>query len=219
MRVHRVLLAGAIAGASLLLVPTAGSAQPGPAATTASPAPELDLRVGALWPESGAQSRPAIGGRLALRPWGSVLSGRLSVQFTGDFRSLGGENGWDDIFQVRRRLTRNRLVLGAAVGVDLLRTARTVVDVRAGGGLVRTRTNFLIDSSQGFVADANIWENVCPFEGFKERCSTAYEATPAFSLGIRRDLVRSGFTYVGADYTALGIGQHILVGTIGMRLR
>jgi hypothetical protein len=219
MRIRRILLAGVITGVSLLLAPAATSAQPGPAATAASPAPELDLRVGALWPEDGAQARPAIGGRLALRPWASFISGRLSVQFTGDFRSFGGENGWDDFFQVRRRLTRNRLVLGAAVGVDLLRTARTVVDVRAGGALVRTRTNFLIDSSQGYVTDANIWENVCPFEGFKERCSTAYQATPVFALGIRRDLVRSGFTYVGMDYTALGIGQHILVGTIGMRLR
>lgn len=222
MRVNRILGAVvivALAGVSPLMVPAVASAQPPSAAILARPSPELDLRIGALWPEDGAQKRPAIGGRLALRPWPSPLSGRLSLQFTGDFRSFGGTNGWDDFFQVRRRVTRNRLVLGAAVGVDLVRTPQTVVDVRAGGALVRTRTNFLIDSSQGFVSDANIWENVCPFEGFKERCSTAYQATPAVALGLRRDLARSGFSYIGIDYTALGIGQHVLVGTVGLRLR
>jgi hypothetical protein len=200
---------------------TVASAQPvgvtTPAAT--APSPELDLRLGALWPEDGAEPRPAVGGRLALRPWASTLSGRLSAQFTIDFRSFGGQDGFDDLFQVRRRITRNRLLLAAGIGVDLLRTARTTVDVRAGGAIVRTRTNFLIDSSQGFVFDNKIWENVCPFEGFRERCSTSYDVTPAFSLGLRRDLVASGFTYIGADYTALGLGQHVLMGTIGMRLR
>ena len=67
---------------------------------------------------------------------------------------------------------------------------------------MRTRTNFLIDSTQGFAFDDKIWENVCPFEGFKERCSTDYQNTAAYALGFRHDLVRSGFTFVGADYTA-----------------
>jgi hypothetical protein len=219
MRINRILGHAALVGV-LLCWSTPALAQPAltPGAST-TPSPELDLRVGALWPEDGAQPRPSIGGRLALRPWMSVLSGRLSLQFTGDFRSFGGENGWDDAFQVRRRITRNRMVLGAGIGFDLVRTERTTFDVRAGGAFVRTRTNFLIDSSQGFTFDGNTWENVCPFEGFKERCSTAYEGTPALAIGFRRDLVESGFTFVGVDYTGLGIGQHILAGTVGMRLR
>jgi hypothetical protein len=218
MRIDRPLHTTALLVLCLLAtVPVV--AQPVASAPNTTPSPELDLRLGALWPEDGAEPRPAIGGRLALRPWTSVLSGRLSLQFTGDFRSFGGENGWDEFFQVRRRIARNRLLLGAAIGFDLLRTERTAFEVRAGAALVRTRTNFLIDSTQGFVFDDKLWENVCPFEGFKERCSTDYENTAAFSLGFRHDLVRSGFTFVGADYTALGLGQHILVGTVGMRLR
>lgn len=219
MRPHRSLSIATLVGVFLFATaPVLTQSAPTSSSSTA-PSPELDLRLGALWPEDGAEPRPAMGGRLALRPWPSALSGRLSVQFTGDFRSFGGENGWDDFFQVRRRVARNRLVLGAALGVDLLRTERTALDVRAGAALVRTRTNFLIDSSQGFVADDKIWENVCAFEGFKERCSTAYEGTPAVSVGFRRDLVQSGFTFVGIDYTAFGLGQHLLVGTVGMRLR
>jgi hypothetical protein len=219
MRINRIPCRAALVGVFLFAC-TPALAQPAPTpATSPTPSPELDLRVGALWPEDGAQPRPSIGGRLALRPWMSVLSGRLSLQFTGDFRSFGGENGVDDFFQVRRRITRNRMVLGAAIGVDLLRTERTTLDVRAGGALVRTRTNFLIDSSEGFTFDGNIWENVCPFEGFEERCSTDYRGTPTLAVGFRRDLVQSGFAFVGVDYTGLGIGQHILAGTVGMRLR
>jgi hypothetical protein len=219
MRIHRPLRTGALI-ALLLCVSVQASAQPAvtPTART-TPSPELDLRLGALWPQDGAEPRPLVGGRLALRPWMSVLSGRLSLQFTGDFRSFGGENGWEEFFQVRRRITSHRIVLGTAVGFDVLRTERSAVDVRAGAALVRTRTNFLIDSTQGFTFDGNAWENVCPFEGFKERCSTSYEGTVSVSVGFRHDLVRSGFTFVGADYTALGIGQHMLVGTVGMRLR
>jgi hypothetical protein len=215
MSLHRTL---ALVGV-LLIAGAPALAQPALPSVSPSASPELDLRIGGLWPEEGAEPRPAIGGRLALRPWTSVLSGRLSLQFTADFRSFGGQNGFDEFFQVRRRIARNRLLLGAAIGVDLLRTARTTLDLRAGAALVRTRTNFLIDSSQGFTFDDKLWENVCPFEGFKERCSTGYEGTPAWAAGFRHDLVPSGFTFVGIDYTGLGLGRHLLVGTVGMRLR
>jgi len=202
-------ITGVEASAQAFAAPLSGTA----------PSPELDLRIGALWREEGAQRRVAGGGRLALRPWASLWSGRISLQFTGDFRSFGGDNGFDEVFQVRRRITRNRTVLGAAIGVDLLRTDLFTLDLRAGGAIVRTRTNFLIDSSLGFTADTSIWENVCPFEGFKERCSTVYDATPIVSVGLRRNLMRSGAAFVGLDYTGLGTGQHILMGTVGMRLR
>jgi hypothetical protein len=110
-------------------------------------------------------------------------------------------------------------VVGAAVGADLVHSSRAAVDVRAGAAFVRTRTNFLIDSSQGFVTDGNLWENVCAFEGFKQRCSTDYGVTSLFAVGARRTLTAGGLFFVGADYTALGIGQHILVGTFGLELR
>jgi len=204
----------------LVCTPQPSRAQvPGGGASTTAPAPELDLRVGALWPEANAQARASAGGRLALRPWTSGTMSRVSLQFTADFRSLGGDNAFDDVFQLRRRITRNRLIAGAAIGIDVLRTARTAVELRAGGALTRTRTNFLIDSSLGFVDDGNQWENVCPFQGFKERCGTDYDTTPLFSIGVRRDVIASGNVFVGLDYTALLQGQQILAGTAGLRLR
>jgi hypothetical protein len=209
-----VALVAMLAGA----VQPSSAQQPGVVPST-TPASELDLRVGALWPEENAQARIAVGGRLALRPWATGPLSRLSLQFTGDFRSLGGNNGFDETFQLQRRITRNRLVVGAALGVDVLRTARTAIEVRAGAAMTRLRTNFLIDSSVGFVVDADEWENVCPFQPFDGRCGTDYEFTPTLAIGMRRDVVTSGNVFVGLDYTALLQGQQILAGTVGIRLR
>ncbi len=203
----------------LVCTPRPSRAQvPGGGASTA-PSPELELRVGALWPEENAQARVAVGGRLALRPWTSSPMSRVSLQFTGDFRSLGGDNGFDDAFQLQRRITRNRFILGAAIGVDVLRTTRTAIDVRAGVAMTRLRTNFLIYSSLGFVDDGNEWENVCPFQPFGARCGTDYDTAPTLSIGVRRDVMASGNAFVGLDYTALLQGQQVLVGTVGVRLR
>ena len=124
----RYLLHALVIVTVLVCTPCPSRAQvPGGGASTV-PSPELDLRVGALWPEENAQARVAVGGRLALRPWTSSPMSRVSLQFTGDFRSLGGDNEFDDAFQLQRRITRNRFILGAAIGVDVLRTTRTAID-------------------------------------------------------------------------------------------
>jgi hypothetical protein len=205
----------------MLAATVSASAQPigqAPVPRT-TPSPELDFRLGALWPEDGAEPHAAVGLRLALRPFMSLAGGRFSLQFTGDFRSFGGNNAYDEFYQLHRRITRNRFVLGAALGFDVLRTEQVAMEIRGGVALVRTRTNFLIDSSLGFRDDGDLWENVCQFESFREHCRTDYEATPVVAAGLRRDIVQSGATYIGVDYTWLGINQHILVGAIGLRLR
>lgn len=205
----------------MLTATVSANAQPGgptPVPRT-TPAAELDFRLGALWPEDGAEPHPAIGLRLALRPFMSVAGGGFSLQVTGDFRSFGGNDAYDEFYLLPRRITRNRFVLGTALGFDVLRTEVVAMDIRGGAALVRTRTNFLIDSSLGFRNDIDPWENVCQFESFRDHCRTDYEATPLVAAGLRRDIVQSGAAYIGVDYTWLGINQHILVGAVGIRLR
>lgn len=211
------LCTAVISVALLVAVPGAGHALAQP--FTLNPSPEIELRLGALWPVADAQDRLAMGGRISLRPWAAGPLKRLSAQFTGDYRDLGGENAYDEAFQLRSRVARRLFVLGAGVGFDVHRTPTVAVDVRAGVSMLRTRTNFLIDSSQGFVADDDEWENVCPFQGFSERCGTEYDATPTLSFAMRRDMVRSGMVVVGLDYSWLFRGHHVLVGTLGLRLR
>lgn len=183
------------------------------------PAPEVDLRLGALWPFERAGSWPSMGGRLALRPWTSGTLRRISLQVSGDFRPLGGQDAYDEEFALRSRVVRRVSTFGGAIGIDLLRTRSIALEARAGAGVMRTRTLFLIDSSLGFVQDGDIWENVCPFQPFDARCSTRYDPTGVVSLAVRRDLVASGQGYVGLDYTWFTRGHHALVGTVGLRLR
>ena len=182
-------------------------------------AAEFDFRVGSLRPQPGNLSRPTLGGRLVLYFWDGDFGRRVSLQITGDYQRTGREEGFDEVFRTRSLVEEDFLVVGPAIGVDLVRRSRLAIDARLGGLLVRERTQFSINSADGFIYDNDEYENVCSFQGFGERCRSSYAVAAAFSLGVRAYLRPNQGLFVGVDYTGLSRGQHLVVGSIGVRLQ
>jgi hypothetical protein len=199
-----------------LLCPAEASAQ---SAAPAASAAEFDFRIGELRPQEGNRSGPTLGGRLALYFWPGTLDGRLSLQIVGDYRPIGRDESFDEVFRTRSLTEEYLVAMGPSLGVDLLRRPHLVIDARVGGLVVRERTNFSINSADGFVYDNDAYENVCPYQGFRERCRSDYDLTATASIGLRAYLRPNQGLFVGVDYTGLSRGQQLLVGSIGVRLR
>jgi hypothetical protein len=188
-------------------------------AASGASAAEFDFRVGNLRPQEGNRSGPTLGGRLALYFWPGTLDGRVSLQIVGDYRPIGRLESFDAVFRTQSLTERHLVAVGPSVGVDLLRRPHLVIDARVGGLMVRERTNFSINSADGFVYDNDEYENVCPYQGFRDRCRSDYDLTATVSLGMRAYLRPNQGLFVGVDYTGLSRGQQLLVGSIGVRLR
>lgn len=180
---------------------------------------ELDFRLGSIWPGEAEQNAPSFGGRMALYLWDGPLAQRLSVQATGDYRGLGSKALPDDGFADPLRATRSIFALGAALGYDVVRTPRFVVDVRGGVMFMREATSIETRVRAGSSLSDDVWETVCHFEGFRADCQSDRDVPATIAIGARRYFGAFGDYYAGVDYTRVLDGRNILVGSFGLRLR
>lgn len=178
----------------------------------------LELRTGGTSGFGTAGGPPSIGVGLELRPW-AALDRRLSILTAGDFRHHARRETFDQEFNVRARVGRSVFLLGGALGIDVVRTARATLVARAGASFVRDYTTFEVGSGiAGFVNDPNeTWETVCAFQPYNRRCPTDYVVTGTAALAFRYFLTPNGSFYLGGDYTRLVRGQNLMVVTIGIR--
>lgn len=181
---------------------------------------ELDFRMGGLWPEPSFGSRPSLGGRAALYLWSGDRMERLSLQFTGDYRSLGHRQTPDYPGVADPvRLKRTAMALGASLGFDVVRTPQWTIDVRGGVMMLRHRMSVQVNTRPGSSLADEVWEPVCHFAGFSDDCRTDYDAAGTLAIGARRYFGGFGDYFIGVDYTRALNSHNLLVGSFGVRLR
>lgn len=174
-----------------------------------------EIRSGGTTGFGVSSGPPSIGGALEFRPW-SGASRRIFVYGAGDFRHHGRRETFDEEFSVRAHVGRSVFLLGGALGVDVVRTARTTLAVRGGSTFLRDYTTFEVQTGNGFTNNPrDEWETVCSFAPYRERCPTVYAMRGTVAAGFRFTPRRNGAFYVGVDYTHLVGGQHVFVAVVG----
>lgn len=145
---------------------------------------------------------------------------RLSLQFTGDYRSLGHEQTFDYPGVAEPvRLQRTAMALGASAGFDVVRTPRWTIDVRGGVMMLRHRTSVQWNLRPASTLADEAWEPVCHFAGFSDDCRTDYDTAGTIAIGARRYFGALGDYFAGVDYTRVLNSHNLLVGSFGVRLR
>jgi hypothetical protein len=182
------------------------------------------LRVGALWPHApiildpgnpDTSTRVAAGGRLSLYFGSGRLERRLSVQIAVDWANLGSVEFFDSAVPFSRGSAEGHwFSIVPAFGIDVVRTRRLSMDVRAGPAILVDLTTFLLQRDIPDF-DEGDFDNVCDLAAFNDRCSERVRGGAAASIGARWIVKPSWKLFAGIDYTRLTTGQNVLVATVG----
>jgi hypothetical protein len=188
----------------------------------------FELRVGALWPHPPAivdlqdidtsTTRPAAGGRLNLYFGRGPVERRLSLQIAVDWADLGAVEFFDPLLRSGARAEGHWFSVVPAFGVDVVRTRRMSMDVRAGPAILVDLTTFLLERHDPDFDDSD-FENVCDLVAFEDRCHERVRGGGAVGVGARVIVKPSWKLFVGFDYTRLTTGRNVLVATVGRDAR
>lgn len=187
---------------------------------------ELDLRVGSI--EFGDQngSRTTVGGRFAFYPWKGEVTRRLGVHIAGDFVQLSKVEGTLTGLPGLTETATYWYTIGTALGVDVIRTPRFVLDTRFGVAGDSTETRFALEGDDStttcvpgggcFDSSSDGFVDVCDLVAFRNRCSDDTRAAGTLALGVRVWPVARVPWFVGLDYTWLTTGRSQILATIGV---
>lgn len=210
--------------ALVLAAPTAAAAQPDPSTTGRGEPFLIELRVGALWPHpplildpgdlDTSTSRAAAGGRVSFYFGQGRVERRLSLQVAVDWADLGSLEFFDPVLRSGARAEGHWVSIVPALGLDVVRTRRMSMDVRAGPAILVNLTTFLLQRHDPDF-DEGEFDNVCDLVAFNDRCTERVRGGAAAGIGARWIVKPSWKLFAGIDYTRLTTGQNVLVGTVG----
>jgi hypothetical protein len=192
----------------------AGGSQDPADPPTQPPPLEVDVRVGTITPLEAEIGPVSVGARLAAYPWRGNAASRFSVQFVGDYVYVADEEIFDPELRSGTKFTDHFFTLSPAIGVDLVRTSRVNLEVRVGGTVLGERTTFSLEGD--IDNDFEQFENVCGLTAFRDRCDSEYDFSTHLAVGFRVLRKPGSPLFFGVDYTWLTLGQHQVVGTIGV---
>lgn len=208
----QVLALAAVAASSV-------QAQPAPAL----PKPtgmELDLRIGSSQLGGADGTRSSVGARFAFYPWKGGLTRRIGVHIGGDYVQLGKVEGTLPGLAGLTETATYWYTFGTAVGVDVVRTPRFVLDTRIGVTADATETRFALegnDSTGGpYGTSGDGFIDACETVAFRDRCSDDTRAAGTFAVGMRVWPVARVPWFVGVDFTRLTTGRSQVLATIGV---